>query len=260
VLDGDARVSYVTDDVMGAVLLQCYRATDSSEPPYLVVERDDFYVAPSEGPSLYYFRDFPEWPWTNKKAMKYVRGKVLDIGCGAGRVGLYLQSHGFDVVSIDKSSGAVAVSKDRGLRNVELCSLETVDRLAPARFDTVTLMCNCFGLLQSLPIAKAVLEKIATITSENALIIAETNDPHATSDPDHVSYLKRNVNLRRMPGQARIRLRHRAMVSEWFDDLSVSRIEMNSVLEGTAWRVRQIITKQNGSPYYVALIEKRPVN
>ena len=248
------------DDVMGAVLLESWRATDPSDPPYLVVEREDDYVAPSDGPSLYYFRDFPEWPWTNRTAMTYVRGRVLDVGCGAGRVGLYLQARGFDVVSIDKSPGAVTVSKERGLHNVEECSLETVDRLAPARFDTVTLMCNCFGLLQNLPIAKAVLEKLAVLTSQNALIIAETNDPHATSYPEHTSYLQLNKDRGRMPGQASIRLRYRAMMGEWFDDLSVSRSEMSSVLEGTAWRVRKIIDGQNGSPYYVALIEKRSVN
>ena len=32
-----------------------------------------------------------------KLAMDYVKGRVLDVGCGAGRVALWLQLRGFDV-------------------------------------------------------------------------------------------------------------------------------------------------------------------
>ena len=32
--------------------------------------------------------------------MRFVRGKVLDLGCGAGRVGLHLQSRGHEVVGV----------------------------------------------------------------------------------------------------------------------------------------------------------------
>ena len=34
------------------------------------------------------------WHLTEKKAIKYARGRVLDIGCGAGRHALYLQDKG----------------------------------------------------------------------------------------------------------------------------------------------------------------------
>ena len=51
---------------------------------YEIVERDDGYFDVSSGPPLY-FSAYDQWPDYEKKAIDYVRGKVLDIGCGAGR-------------------------------------------------------------------------------------------------------------------------------------------------------------------------------
>jgi 2-polyprenyl-3-methyl-5-hydroxy-6-metoxy-1,4-benzoquinol methylase len=35
--------------------------------------------------------------------MQFVKGRVLDVGCGAGRHSLYLQEKGFDVLGTDIS-------------------------------------------------------------------------------------------------------------------------------------------------------------
>ena len=56
--------------------------------------------------------------------MRFVRGRVLDLGCGAGRVGLHLQSRGHDVVGIDVSPLAVEIAGQRGLADVRLGTLD----------------------------------------------------------------------------------------------------------------------------------------
>ncbi len=48
-----------------------------------IVERSDGCFAVAGRPRSY-FREYKDWPAHQKRAMRHVRGKVLDIGCGAG--------------------------------------------------------------------------------------------------------------------------------------------------------------------------------
>src|SRR5204863_4388583 len=79
-----------------------------------VVERDDGCVF--TGDPSYYLAPFRRWWPQERRAMRYVRGRVLDVGCGAGRVSLHLQERGLDVVGIDVSPLAVQVARHRGRR------------------------------------------------------------------------------------------------------------------------------------------------
>jgi len=65
-----------------------------------IVERDDGLVGATAGPKAY-FAEYDEWPEWQKAAIQCASGRVLDIGCGAGRHALYLQEQGFEVVGID---------------------------------------------------------------------------------------------------------------------------------------------------------------
>ena len=69
----------------------------SGEKRFEIVERDDGYI--DLGPNVgVYFSSYEEWFLCEKKAMDFVKERVLDIGCGAGRHSLYLQEKGFDVL------------------------------------------------------------------------------------------------------------------------------------------------------------------
>ena len=83
---------------------------------YEIVERDDGYFGLSGGPE-HYFRKYEQWPTSEQKPMAYVHGRVLDIGCGAGRHALYLQEQGHLVTGIDVSPLAIHVCRTRGLHD-----------------------------------------------------------------------------------------------------------------------------------------------
>ena len=140
--------------------------------------------------------------------MRYVRGRVLDIGCGAGRHSLCLQEKGHDVVGIDNSPLAIEVCKKRGLKDARLLSLSQIDPSLGV-FDTVIMLGNNFGLFGSADRAKRLLRRFHKMTSNKGRIVATSFDPYKTEDPDHLAYQAANRAKGRMPGQIRLRLRYK---------------------------------------------------
>jgi SAM-dependent methyltransferase len=217
-----------------------------------IVERDDGYFGPSGGPKAYLGR-FKDWSPDQRKAMRYVKGKVLDIGCGAGRHSLYLQEKGFKVVGIDTSPLALKACRLRGLKRTKLISITQVDP-SLGRFDTLLMLGNNFGLFASFKRARWLLRRFQGITSSKARIIAESMDPYQTDDPVHLEYHKFNRKRGRMAGQARLRIRYKKHATRWFDYLLVSKNEMKNILKGTGWQVKRFIDTEG--PVYTAIIEK----
>lgn len=217
-----------------------------------IVERDDGYFDTSIGPQVY-FSEYNHWPEHEKEAMAYVKGTVLDMGCGAGRHALYLQEQGFDITGVDVSPLAVEVCKLRGLKKAHILP---ITKITPeiGTFDTIIMFGNNFGLFGSFKRARWLLRKFKRITSENGRILAETRDPYQTDIPEHLEYQELNRKRGRMPGQLKLRVRYKKYVTPWFDYVIVSKEEMTQIVENTGWKIDQFIEGNLGM--YVAVIEK----
>jgi cyclopropane fatty-acyl-phospholipid synthase-like methyltransferase len=190
-----------------------------------------------------------------QQAMSYAQGRVLDVGCGAGRFALYLQRHGHEVVGIDNSPLAVEVCRKRGVEDARIMSVTQVSTRQLGKFDSIIMLGNNFGLFGNLRRARWLLRRFYGMTGENGRIIAESNDPYATDKPYHLVYQKWNRQRNRMTGQLRIRVRYLTYIGSWFDYLLVSQDEMQEILAGTGWQVSRFLESE-GSPY-VAIIEKK---
>jgi SAM-dependent methyltransferase len=239
------------EDAYGQEIWACY----NGEASYELVERDDGYIDIGPETKMYFSR-FEEWWPIEKKAMEFAKGRVLDVGCGAGRHSIYLQEKGHDVTGIDKSPLAIKVCKLRGLKKAEVIPIERA-RFKPNSFDTIIMMGNNFGLFGSFKKAQKLLRRFHRMTSKNALIVAETRDPYKTNNPYHLEYQEFNRKRGRMSGQLRIRIRYKEYSTRWFDYLIVSKEEMHGILKDTGWRVREFIDSGNSS--YLAVIEKNSV-
>jgi SAM-dependent methyltransferase len=219
---------------------------------YELIERADGHIEDSGGPAVY-FAPYKKWGNHEKAAVKLARGRVLDIGCGAGRHALHLQGKGLDVTGIDASPLAVKTCRLRGLRKARVLPIEKI-RKGMGPFDTIMMMGNNFGLMGSPRRGKKILRMLHRITTDDARIIAESCDPYRTDDPFHLSYHKFNRRRGRMAGQLRIRARYKTYIGAWFDYLLVSKPEMKTILAGTGWRLAKTI--DSGGAMYIAVLEK----
>lgn len=241
------------DDAWGAQLLAQYKSRNKDET-FEIIEREDGYIA-AGSPRGYYFWNYSKWSPTEKRAIAFVKGRVLDVGCGAGRHSLYLQKLGFDVTGIDNSPGAIKVCKLRGLKKARILPIERIGEFSQSFFETIIMFGNNFGLFGNPQQAKILLKKMHKITSPEAKIIVENRNPYKTKDPDHLQYHKLNKRRGRMPGQIHMRVRFGKLIGKWFDYLFVSPQEMRQILRGSGWRVKQLIV--SSSSEYFAVIVKR---
>ena len=219
-----------------------------------IIERDDGYIdAARTGPPRY-FSDYAAWSKRERQAIRMARGRILDVGCGAGRFALHLQHKGLEVMAIDNSPGAIKVSKLRGVRKAMLRSIAEIGMFRQGSFDTVIMMGNNFGLFGGRQRAKRLLQSFYRVTSDQGQIIAEATDPYTTAEPVHLEYLKFNRSRGRMSGQLRLRVRYGKAIGPWFDYLFVSQKEMKEILRGTGWEIRKVFSE--GGPGYIAVLAK----
>jgi SAM-dependent methyltransferase len=220
-----------------------------------IVERDDGFID-AKANTRTYFAKFRQWPKRQRDAIRGIRAvQALDIGCGPGRVALYLQGRGIRTTAIDNSAMAIQIAKSLGVKDARVLSIDQLRTLGPLSFDLIVMYGNNFGLLRNPKSARRILRRLYELSNDNAVLLAESLDPYQTSEPAHLQYHRQNKKRGKLPGQVRLRIRFKSNLGHWFDYLLVSPREMRSILEGSGWRMRRIF--RDKGPLYVAVIEKR---
>ena len=183
-----------------------------------------------------YFTGFGTFFQHEKEAMDCVKGRVLDIGCGAGRVALWLQLRGFDVTGIDVSPTAIEVCQRRGLRKCFLMSVEKLN-FSPDSFDTVLMMGNNLGLGGTVAGTIELLRKLRGVATREGRIIGSGRDPSRTDNPAHIAYHERNRKAGKPIGQVRLQVRFGEEASDWFNLLMLSIPELEEIALKAGWKV-----------------------
>jgi SAM-dependent methyltransferase len=237
-------------DAYGQLLVAALEGTEVVE----IVERDDGFISASVMGPRVYLAPFRRWPSHHRRAMRYAKGRVLDVGAGAGRVSLHLQERGHQVVAIDNSPGAIEVCRRRGVEDARLLAFDAVDE-SLGTFDTIVLLGNNFGLFGTPTKANRLLRRLHRMTSDDARIIVESRDVErgGADAPWHRRYQERNIARGRLPGQIRIRVRFRDVAGPWMNYPMVSPNQLREILSGTRWHVAHLFDSDDT---FVAIIEK----
>jgi len=121
----------------------------------------------------YLFRSYKEMPKLEKKALQLAKGKVLDVGCGAGSHSFYLQEKGYHVTSIDISENAIKACQLPGLQNARVQNVLEVEN---EKFDTIILLMNGTGIFGTLAETSRYLQKLKSLLNSNGQILIDSSD------------------------------------------------------------------------------------
>jgi len=168
-------------DPIGTALLRFYETQDDTPIQVEMDIAEEDTLAPS-----YFFRDFEQCPELEQTALKLAHGKVLDVGAGAGSHSLYLQNQGLDVTALDISPHSVEVMEKRGLAKVRLANFYD---LPQERFDTLLLLMNGIGLVQTLDGFEAFFLKARTLLAPKGQILLDSSDLIYMFEQEDGSYL-----------------------------------------------------------------------
>jgi len=122
----------------------------------------------------YLFRDYAGMPSIEQKALELAKGRVLDVGCGAGSHSLYLQNERqLDVTGIDISLNVIEACRLRGLKNA---FARNVLDITAEKFDTILLLMNGAGMCGRLKKLPAFLQHLKSLLAEGGQILLDSSD------------------------------------------------------------------------------------
>lgn len=176
----------------GRALLNYHRT--AVDAPF-VLQRDDGFTATV---SVGAFFDDSYFSELEQGALALCRGKVLDIGAGAGRHALELQRRGLQVWAIDILPEAVLVMKERGVRETLLGDVMAWE--GPT-FDTLLMLMNGIGMVGTPSQLDGFLAHATHLVAEGGCLLCDSIDVSKTTDPLHVRYREKNLLKKRYPGQ-----------------------------------------------------------
>ena len=127
-----------------------------------------------EMPVGHLFRTFNQMPRLEQKALSMAKGRVLDIGAGAGCHALALQERGLEVKAIDISPLSCEVMKERGVKNAECVNL--FNPQLQGKYDTLLLLMNGTGIAGKLNRLPMLLNRLKELLAEGGQILIDSSD------------------------------------------------------------------------------------
>jgi ubiquinone/menaquinone biosynthesis C-methylase UbiE len=113
-------------------------------------------------------------PKIEQKALQLAKGKILDVGCGAGSHALSLQNErSLDVTAIDISEKAIETCRLRGIKNAKVENILDFDG---EKFDTILLLMNGTGIFGQLKNCNSYLTKLKSLLNPGGQILIDSSD------------------------------------------------------------------------------------
>jgi SAM-dependent methyltransferase len=123
--------------------------------------------------SSQFFRTESEMNSAELEALNRCKGRVLDVGAGAGCHSLILQQRGMEVLALERSALSCEVMRARGVREVTEVD---VMHFSGKQFDTILLLMNGFGIAGTEEGLVDLLCHLKTLLAPGGRIIGDSTD------------------------------------------------------------------------------------
>ena len=234
-------------DILGQALLAYHHGTpDATLTVHCNAANDE------PLPAAYFFRTLLQMPELERQALDESRGRVLDLGAGAGCHTLELQNRNFDwVKAVDVSAGAVRVMAARGVRTVARHDLFAPLPATELPYDTVLLLMNGLGLTGTLAGLDKFLAHARTLLAPGGQILATSSDVRYLYE-DEDGALRLNLNGPYY-GEVEYQLSYGEQTGEPFPWLFVDAALLNDAAEAAGYSA-DFIGEDESEQYLVRLV------
>jgi cyclopropane fatty-acyl-phospholipid synthase-like methyltransferase len=185
------------------------------------------------------FRSFEEMPESEKLALSKMKGKVLDVGAGAGVHSLELMDRGMNVTAIDISTGAVDYMKSVGINAFQSSFLNFKE----GKFDTILMLMNGIGVAGKLSNLKRTLEHAKKLLNKGGSMYCDSSDVKYLYEEEDGSYWLDLVS--EYYGNFRFQMSYKQAKSAWFDWLYVDYDTLHQVATEVGFTARKIHEDDN---------------
>lgn len=143
------------------------------------MNKRDFYAQPHVSQTYEALRfGGPSGAWVNQRELQTVHallppaGRVLDLGCGTGRLALFLSDRGYQVVGLDTAAAMLTVARTRpGSERVHWVQGDALaPPFGPGTFDAVVALRLAFHFADLQPL----LQAMVTVTRPGGRIVLDT--------------------------------------------------------------------------------------
>ena len=188
-------------------------------------------VEDEELPPDYFFRSYKEMPLLERLALKRCRGKILDVGAGAGCHSIYLQEKGKDITALEISSLSCEVLKKRGIKKVINSDIHSY---SDERFDTILLLMNGVGIAGGLEGLHSLLLQLKKILNPGGIILLDSSDLIYLYQEENGSILF-DINANNYYGVIDYQLKYKNVTGETFSWLFADNVILFEIAQQTGY-------------------------
>ena len=161
------------------------------------------------------FRRYEDMPLIERKALDMAKGKMLDVGAGAGCHSLVLQQRGVDVTAIDISPLSAATMSERGVRNVREQDFFALE----GKYDTILMLMNGIGIVGTLERMPEFFRHLDNILAPGGQVLCDSSDiSYVFEDEDGIIEYPDTVGYY---GELSFRMQYKDTIGEPFDWLYI---------------------------------------